>query len=498
MMRDKLTFASNVLSVSSLNAIGLLLGFALNLYIAKSFGVDEHTDALFVSLSIPNLFVYLSGLDSIKGICRTIVIDYLGDKDRLELFISNIFAPITVISFIIFTLILVSSDYIAHIVAPGVDAFTKGLISDYVKILSVNILLVGSVNFLVSIINAFGKFTLGALTLFSQKAIIFSSVFFFDSYGLISVPASYSIGSTIALSVAIFVVSYKLKLKILFTSNILNKDFYNFLSLFKPLFLSVLSMQIVTMAYIFYNSLIDNGSISEFNYAKTISSVVIPLIATPLLTVALNKFRLIHADNTLFCHTVTKYYFISINACALICCVLFINANEVIDVILQRGELSAYNAEKISAIYQVFLISVLLQAACLFFNYVALSKQHTVVILISNILVLLGVAVVFVSYAQVDRFAVNVALVASWSLGGLAYLAYIYKAVRGAFKLIVLISIMTGLCFYFTVILSTFLPISNSDFFGLILSITISSSIYMLLVAVFLFMYKRSWGMVTA
>ncbi|MCG8316846.1 MAG: hypothetical protein MI976_26820 [Pseudomonadales bacterium] len=487
---SKLTTAiKNISSISSLNLLGLILGFALNLFIANKFGAGVNTDALFVAISIPNLFIYLSGLDSIKGICRTFIIDYKNDSERLETFIGNILSPFFFVSLIIFILCVIFSGSLASLIAPGADEATITTIGYYVKILSLCILLTGVTNLFISILNAFDLFSHAASVMFIQKLVIFLSVLFFDIFGLASVPIAYSAGSLLAFFFSLYSIN-KLNIKLRFSTPKISHDLQSFFKLFKPIFFSVLVMQATNIAYITYCSLLETGIITTFNYAKTLASVVIPLTATPILTVALNNFRTTHDKPSLFRESILSYYFVIMAICVCLCTCLYNISDLVIDVIFVRGNFNENAARLTADFYQTFLISIILQTFCLYCNYVALARQNTTIILTSNALALVGIVICFFVSEEKSTPAIHRALVMSWALAACSYVAYLYHSVNNILPKLIAISLMIVSPGIAIIKLDINLNIEHS-LLSAIVTASANGILYIAIIAIFYIICKR-------
>lgn len=485
-------FLRNASSISIFNLAGIVSGLILNLYVAKAFGAGKHTDALFLALSIPNLFIYLSGLDSVKGICRTFIVDYQSDPKSLNRFLSNILSFIVTVSIVIFLVVLLAAPQLARVIAPGADTESISLITHYARLMSFSLLLTGSINLFVSFLNAFERFSAAAIVLFVQKATIFLSIMFIEPYGLVAIPIAYSAGALFSLLTVVFfskTTNFKFETKL--TSNLFSNDVKQFLRLFWPLFLSLLIMQVASISYLSYCSMLGDGVVAAFNYAKTLASVILPLTVTPMLTVALNTLRKNHGDINSFANSIILFYFITLCLCVGVYSCLSIYSNSVIKVIYERGEFTAEDTALVSEFYTTYLLSIVFQGLCLFFNYVALAKQETRIILISNMFVFFGILVSFLAFPLGSISAVHTALLVSWTLGCLVYVTYFFVQFRSVRLRMIAVTLLVGLSGHLVSIAgSRFSTTENPGFIELALNMIIAGVAFLFLASISYFALK--------
>ncbi len=373
-------------SVSLFNILGIICGFLINTYLAYKFGAGEKTDAYMIAFSIPSLFIYLVGFDSIKGITRTIFVDLL-NKSNLEevaLAFQELFNMIIVVGLIAVVFAVYSSDVIVKIIAPGVSSNVSIEASMLCKIMLPSVLFAGMANVLAAILNVWERFFFTSLALFVQKSVILLWVILFcGSLGIYSAAWGMLLGALFSLLV-LFVSFKKItNISFKFVLNFKSPTVKEFITLFKPLFFLLLLMQVNNVLIQFLGSFYFHGTITQLGYGKTVASLILPVLVTPILSVYLNDLTRYASSGEIdrLVLTIQKIVRAVMFLLAIVLIIQICNTGPIISILFQRGAFNGADVNKTALFYSFFILGIPFQVYGLINNYALLALKRTDLIL---------------------------------------------------------------------------------------------------------------------
>jgi putative peptidoglycan lipid II flippase len=375
----------SISSVAVLNFFGMVAGFFVNSFLAYSFGAGFETDAYLIASMVPTFFVYMMGFDSLKGLARTLFIDVSKNrKEGLSAAFCNLFNATLVAGVLISVIAFFLTPLIVKLLAPGSSDETHILATSLCKIMIPSIFLIALANLSSSILNMWNQFFLPSFGIFFQKVIIiFSIVAFCSIIGIYSAAIGMLVGAIFSLLIIMLPIFLSDKIIYSFKLDMSSAILKDFVKLFSPLIFLMLIMQVNSAVIQFLGSFYEQGTITKLNYAKSVASLIIPVIVTPVLSVYLNDFCT-HVSEKDTAGLVQRYRFVYrvlLLFLGFVILLQFSFPKNIISILFQRGAFTANDVNATSLYYIIFLIGVPFQAYGLLANYLLLAAKRTDLIL---------------------------------------------------------------------------------------------------------------------
>lgn len=386
-MNDKLFSVS---SVAIINLLGMVTGFLINSYLAYRFGASFETDAYLISSMVPAFFIYMMGFDSLKGLARTLFIDISFGRrsEDLSKVFSNLFNLTFVVGLLISIIAILISSLLVKLMAPGASDETHALAISLCRVMIPSILFIGLANLNTSILNMWHKFFFPSLAIFSQKVSILAFLIALCSViGIHSAAIGMLVGSLVSLFVLSLAIFRSGIIKYSFCLDLRSPLLRDITRLFSPLLLLLLVMQVNGAVTQFLGSFFPQGTITRIGYAKTVASVMIPVVVTPVLSVYLNDLcGYMSKDRS---EALIKCYNEAFRVLVLLLAMLITFqlsfSRDIVALLFRRGAFSGTDAAVTSQYYILFLIGIPFQSYGLLCNYLLLAAKRTDLILMVGI-----------------------------------------------------------------------------------------------------------------
>ncbi len=287
--------------VSSMTLISRLLGFVRDMLIARIFGVDIATDAFFVAFKIPNLFRRLFAEGAFSHVFVPVLIANKSQKgnDELKLLIERIAGTLAVILAAITVLSIIIAPLLIWILAPGFA--WQGLQHDLaVQMLQITLpflFFIGLVAFAGSVLNAYGKFAVPAITpVFLNITMIVAAIWIAPMMDVPVIALAWGVFAAGIVQLlfqipALMQVGINVRFKLGFHDSEVNK----ILGLMMPAIFSVSITQINLLVDTLIASFLKTGSVSWLYYSDRLVEFPMGLLGLGLGAVILPSLASSHA-----------------------------------------------------------------------------------------------------------------------------------------------------------------------------------------------------------
>lgn len=281
--------------MSAGNLLVVLLTFVRQIEIARVFGTDWRTDAFAIALVLPLLLR--------EGIAHTISASFIpvyssiaARKNNVSSseFISRIINWISGAGLVVCVLLFLNSGNIISFIGPGLNTTQTDIASSMQKILVPIVVLSSLSGILQGVCNYQRRFALTALLRLAEISASLLVVFLFSrTMGIFVLPFSVLSGSVI-LFLTLILISGRLHIsyKPVFSPG--DPDFRKFLKMSLPVIIGTLAVSAAPVADKFMASFLREDSITSLDYANRILNILLVILFVPMATVANVAF----ADHT--------------------------------------------------------------------------------------------------------------------------------------------------------------------------------------------------------
>lgn len=379
---------SETVLTSSLVLIGVtfltkLAAFFKEILIAAKFGVSETTDAFFIAFTIPNVLLFLLGIDLIKGTSASIFSSYLARGRREEF--SQVFSSIFNLTFIFASGVILLGIWqmpaIISLIAPTFSGTQLATTIALARILLTILLLMGLTNYLSASLNALNRFFVPALAvLIANLTIVLFLLFLSRRIGIYSVAWGYCGGFGFSLLFLLAYISTNgVKYKTQLISNL--PEVTSFIKKSSPLLILTTFSQINILVERSIASRLAVGGISALSFAHKINQMAIEICIIPILTVLLPTLSREYSINQTheFRERIEKSTEIICLILVPLTVVFVMFSQELVHIVFERGVFSNRDTLKTSSALLFYALGLLPHGLYLFFitNYLALQKTLT-------------------------------------------------------------------------------------------------------------------------
>lgn len=277
--------ASIVFAVTTI--LSKVLGFARDLFLSNYFGVSKSVDALSAALPINSIFQNVMTSAIVISLIPLFIEEVKKDKEQAEKDLSNVFNVIFAIFLILSLILVIFSDKLVGMLAPGfvTDSTLKTLTSKLIDLVTLSGFLWAIVGFLFGIAQSKKHFFITAITpLFANIFIILGLILFHNSLGIYSYIIGLNVGLIIQLCIMIYYSTRYLNLKFHFTFNFKNPLLTKLFILSIPLILLQLVNYAVTLIGNRIASTLATGSIASIQYANKLRQLWVSVLTVPIAT----------------------------------------------------------------------------------------------------------------------------------------------------------------------------------------------------------------------
>lgn len=341
---------------------GKLLSFVRDIFVSKIFGSDFHTDAYFVANNIPSI-LFAAIISSFLVMVTPIYSKILSDKGKNE---ADIFISKLINLFLIFTIVLSVISYfnmhiLIKVVGTGFDSKTtiEAIRMGKILVLSFPFSSLTLILATVSIIqNKF--YALHIIPILSSILTLIGIIYFSDNFGIYSLVWSGLIAFVLQSFIQIYISRNDFAYSFNFKFN--DKNIKEILWLVLPIFLGYSVDQINLLVNTNISSGLDEGSLSNLNYAQRLQATIIGTVSTACITVIYPLISKYYAENKIkeFINLI-KRGILSVTIILLpLIIFLVLNSKSLVSIVYYRGNFDEKALESTSEIFMYYALSVLL------------------------------------------------------------------------------------------------------------------------------------------
>lgn len=372
------------LMISLILVLSKFMGSIRELAIASQYGATAEADIFKVSTNIPNLF-YLVIASGLTVSFIPIFSEVKNDKEKANRFFNNVLNFIIIIC-IIFTVIGVGLSFpIAQKMAGGMIEENLIKTSYYIKIVMPTVIFLSISGLYTGYLQSYGVFLQPALTGIVSSLVIIVSVVIFSKYGVgVAIIAFFFSAVAQVVMQRPFMKGYKYK----FILDFKDEHTRKMLRLAIPILFATAAGQINIFVASNYASRFAEGSIAIIDYATKISTLINQVFVVSITTVfypmmterfsenRIDDFKAIFKKSTNIISIVVLPMAVG----------LFILADPVIALILQRNEFDAEATMRTASYLKVLVFSTIGYSFIDIFSKVFYAMKNTFIPMLNGIL----------------------------------------------------------------------------------------------------------------
>lgn len=278
--------ARSFVTLAFFSGLNIVSGIGIQVANLLYFGTGAEKDAFDVAFFIPNLMIYLFGLDLWKGI-STALFSRLAvneSEEGAKLF-SSILTLLLVAGVVISVGIFVAAPWIVPLVAGGFDQERTELAVKLLRMMIPVLVLLNLTGFFDSILIAHHVYGWGSMSMISLKvAQLIAVVGFAPWFGIMVLPVGTVIGLAIAMAFQIYILRRHDMCYHWFYINLRSPKLREALWQAVPMFIGVIAVQLAMVVIQNVASRGEVGTIAALNYAMRLMAITGRTLVTPIYT----------------------------------------------------------------------------------------------------------------------------------------------------------------------------------------------------------------------
>lgn len=291
------SLAKSATLLSATSLIALLFSFVKESVLAFCFGTSFEMDAYAMAVQLPvTLFSVVS-----VSLSTTVIPNYSKELYKKGLKNANRYASNLMTLFISFTVVLVIvlvvfSDFVVTIIAPGATAESKVLISSIFRIVLPTVICTEMINISTGIMNVHHSYIPpAACPIVLNIGFIFTLILFYNNLGIYAAVYGTVIGSIMEL---VFLTLFRRRfMKYKFTFDIKDESTRNSIKMSGPVFLGTGAAEVNKVIDRVVASFLTTGSISSLDYAGKLTSAISAIMIKTITTITFPEFAKAAANN---------------------------------------------------------------------------------------------------------------------------------------------------------------------------------------------------------
>ncbi|MFJ8265534.1 lipid II flippase MurJ [Peribacillus asahii] len=358
-------------------------GFLREVVIAAKLGASFEADALILVTTIPT--VIFGGIAAAIGI--NAVPDYFKVKNK-RIYMKEIFSLISYIGIFVGLIVFIFADQITYFFAGGMNKEQLEYISGLTRISSLSTIFIGLNSVGVNFLNAQGKSIVSSLLPIITNIIMIISILFYNVIGLSGV-----IWVIIFANILQFIIQNCILMKVGKITH--RRNFLSYKGLDKhktllviafPTFLALSLDQILPIFERVFASYLEIGSLARLNYAHRLDGLLIGIIGGVITAIIYPKLAKNINDQEKLSSICQKFIWLASLLLLPIISILILNSRNIVMLVFQRGNFTAYDTEITSNIFMVFLFSTFFYIIRSFGIYILISFKKTKIPLLSSVI----------------------------------------------------------------------------------------------------------------
>lgn len=269
--------------ISFFSLVSRVVGLLRDRILAGQFGASSELDIYYAAFRIPDFLFQILVAGALFSIFIPIFVEYMKKGEKESWYFSQnvmtiffVFVTISAVILIIFTPFLMS------FLAPGFFGKNRLLVISLTRIMFLSPLFLGLSAILSSILQSYRRFFIFSLApVFYNLGIIFGVVFFVPKFGLIGLAWGVVLGTFLHFAIQIPSV-WKLGFRFRWVMDFSHQGLRQMFKLALPRIFGLAVSQINLLVITAIASTLIPGSITIFNFAENLQTVIPGLIAIPL------------------------------------------------------------------------------------------------------------------------------------------------------------------------------------------------------------------------
>lgn len=395
--------------LASFSLFSQILALVRDRLFASTFGASETLDIYYAAFRIPDLlYVSVASVVSLGALVPLLVHKIEENKEEAKRFVDGMFTFFFLLISVVCAVLFFAIPYMAPLLFPGFEtAAAQSELILLTRILLLQPILLGLSSLLAGVTHVYKKFFVYSIGLLLYNVgIIFGLLFLYPTFGLAGLGMGVVLGALLQFIIQLsaiaregFVPFPRFSLK--------RADLKEVLTLSIPRTITLSASQLVMLVLISLASLLEEGSITVFNFSYNLQSVPLTIIGVSYSVAAFPTLARLYSEGKtlLFARQIASaarhIIFWSLPAM-----VLFIVLRaQIVRTVLGAGEFSWSDTRLTAATLGIFSISIVAQALILLFirgYYAAGKTRRPLIIAVATSLSTLALA--FLSLEIVERY----------------------------------------------------------------------------------------------
>jgi len=394
----------SILTIMVLSIVAKIFGYLQQFVLAYIHGTSTQTDIFIVSISIPMLIVPFVGRIIKNGLIpQYYTLETRHGKQSADNFVFNITVLLTVIFLLVIVVVMIFSENIINIIAPGFNEEMVEMSAIFLRITIFSIIFSSFTGVLHSLCHIKGIFWAPAITSLPMS-ILLSLFIILSAQNIYYLPIGFVVASFSQLLVFIPVFK-KIEFKPMLNIKLFDKNISSFLIIVFPLFFTTMVSDLKTMIDRIIGSLLETGSISALNYAASIISISDVIIGVSIATVMFPAIsKLIERNEKSEIKSIINENFIYVSMLATPLSIYIIIFNyEIVELLFGRGEFGQDSIVLTSTAVAFFSLNLLPRSVKQVIHRVFYAYKKFHIPLIANIINLalnLILNLIFITYTN--------------------------------------------------------------------------------------------------
>jgi putative peptidoglycan lipid II flippase len=343
--------------VTILNLLGQIASFVLFAGIAALFGANADTDAFFLALTIPSLFIG-SAVNAITSVFIPVLTEYrIRQPDELGRLVGSALLFMATLSAVALLITVPAASSIIRLTGGGFSAETQQLAAGHLLLLTPLIATQTLIGVLAAVFNAAQRFVLPSAAMVVRHLATLLLIWALrPMLGTLSLSVAFVLGTGVHLLLLVAFLP-RLQIRISFHSRITRELLQPF-RLALPLIGGTAALQLGIILSRFLAAQLPPGSVSILDYATRISSAVIEILTSGVFLVTLADWSRLVAEGVHeeLRHRLRQTVLVVLFFVTPVVAALLVLREPIIVLLLQRG---AFDSSKVAVTSQVLALLLL-------------------------------------------------------------------------------------------------------------------------------------------
>ncbi|OAS17177.1 murein biosynthesis integral membrane protein MurJ [Paenibacillus oryzisoli] len=339
--------------------VSKVLGFTREILIARNYGTSSLADAYYVALTPAMLAITFSF--TLSSVFLPLYVQVASHKKTSNVFTNNVLFLFFSIFIVAYTLVIVFTQHVIHLLAPGLTAEAEAMAITLVRILFPLVFIVIAIQIYTLMLNTFHDYMASAASILPNNLIIIAYLWLFgDKHGMVGIAVTTLIAYVIQLAI-LFILLKGHHYKVVKHVELWRPDSKKFLLLLYPILFSSGFNQCNAIVDRILASGISEGAIAALSYAFNLRGIATGIVITPIITLTFPELsRLSHNQDYDKVSTLTHNSLFTLFILLMPLTVIFMSFSPtIVQTLLERGSFDSQATAMTSTIFWAYSLGIL-------------------------------------------------------------------------------------------------------------------------------------------